>query len=349
MDTVPRHRSTEFWCQTIAPLAFLGVMLAAWWGYFHLSTGTSNTVGPSNETLFVIDAMITMPLVCFFLIKDKKKALLKGVVLASVTLFIGSFLIPTSEQYWLPSLLDARYLVIALFVIFEIVTAMSIWLLIKREFNTGTDPDLAMLNGIARYMPPGTLRQLWWFEVRMWAYFLFPSRMAKLRSEGDQHFDYWKKDDNHTNALGFIMIIAFEVPIVHLLLHFLWSDVAANIVTALSLLGLVFFIAERNAMKLRPISLKYGHQSHDNELIIRYGLSNPLIVPLSHITQISSHQGVVKRASHRRRFNFSGAPNIKLILQPNEHGAVTEIYLGVDDPDDLLRTIAQSMSQREYG
>ena len=76
MDTVPRHRSTEFWCQTIAPLAFLGVMLAAWWGYFHLSTGTSNTVGPSNETLFLIDAMITMPLVCFFLIKDKRHYLL---------------------------------------------------------------------------------------------------------------------------------------------------------------------------------------------------------------------------------------------------------------------------------
>ncbi|WP_462173000.1 hypothetical protein [Pseudoalteromonas xiamenensis] len=94
---------------------------------------------------------------------------------------------------------------------------------------------------------------------------------------GEQHFTYHQKGGAKSNLLGFILLIAFEMPIMHLVLHFIWSPLAANIVTLLTIFSLVFFITEYRAFSKRPISL------FCNKLFIRYGLYQPLVIPLDNV------------------------------------------------------------------
>lgn len=338
-------KHSTLWRESIAPISVLLVMLTAWWAFLHyspfLSTTQPSNTASNNEWLFLLDALITLPLACLLLIKDKKKALIKGVLLASLALVVGSYLLPNEQQHWLPALMDVRFVVLGLMVALEVITIISVLTLIRTEFNAGNDLDSAILKGISSFIPEGVVQKIMWFEGRMWACLLMSKTLASLPLKGDKHFSYWQKDGTHTNALGFIFVIAIEIPVVHVLLHFIWSPFAANVVTALSVFSLIFVIAERNAMKLRPISLLLHSKQHSPQLVIRYGLSNPITLPVSEIASISLHNTYVKRAAHIKRFNYSGVPNIKILLK-DKGQKVTEYYLGVDAPERFIEALEHS-------
>ena len=352
MNTLHTHHQSKsaslFWRERVTPIVFFMLMLVAWWVFLryapvdegHGTTGALKGIGDkfqNTELLFLIDALITLPIACLLLIKDKKKALIKGVALASLALVAGNILLPADMQQWLPVIMDGRFIVLGVFVFLEVITILSVITLIRTEFAKGVDLDSAILRSVATFIPSGMLRQIMWFEGRMWSCLLMSKKLSTLPLKGDVHFSYWNKDGAHSNALGFIIIMAVELPIAHVLLHFMWSPFAANVVTGLSILGLLFFVAERNAMKLRPISLLFN-EGNTPTLIIRYGLSNPIEIPINNILSVSPHCECVKRASHLKRFNYAGVPNVKIKLASSET-RVTEYYVGVDDPQQLIKTL----------
>ena len=102
----------------------------------------------------------------------------------------------------------------------------------------------------------------------------------------------------------------------------------AGVITILTLMGLVFFIAEHNAVSIRPISIL------DNKLIIRYGIWNPVDICFNEMKDICKSEGFIRRSSNARRFNLSGVPNVKIGLRSGE-----EIYLGVDSPVEFIDEI----------
>ena len=337
--------SREMWRESIAPFALFSLVIIAWWAFYRYMPLASVTqsnhavnVFDDTEFLFLIDVFVTLPLACILLIKDKKKAVIKGLALASLAIVVGSFLLPSDIQHWLPTLMNGRYAVLGVLVLIELATIIGVVTFIRTEFTHGTELDSAILKGITPFVPSGVLQQFIWFEGRMWACLFMPKKIATLPISGDIHFSYWKKDGALSNALGFIVIMAFELPIAHVLLHFIWSPFAANVVTGLSLLGLLFFISERNAMTLRPISLRLSDNKSPSMLIIRYGLSNPIEIPLTDVVSASHHNEYVKRASHLKRFNYAGVPNVKLVVKP-KRSQITEYYLGVDDPQQLVNTV----------
>ena len=114
----------------------------------------------------------------------------------------------------------------------------------------------------------------------------------------------------------------------HMLLHFLWSPLAANITTGLTLLGLVFFIAEYKAIAIRPISIV------PDSIIVRYGMWNPLIIILSDIDYIQYNSKFIRRSSNISRFNLAGNPNIEIKLNSGKF-----VYLGVDAPNEFILAI----------
>ncbi len=113
-----------------------------------------------------------------------------------------------------------------------------------------------------------------------------------------------------------------------MLLHFLWSPFAANITTGLTLLGLVFFIAEYKAIAIRPISIE------PEGIIVRYGLWNPLKIPLSYIKHVQANSKFIRRSGNVNRFNLAGNPNIEIKLNSGKF-----IYLGVDSPHQFILTL----------
>lgn len=131
---------------------------------------------------------------------------------------------------------------------------------------------------------------------------------------------------------GFVILIAFELPLMHLLLHVIWSPLAANIMTLLTVFALVFFYAEYRAVSRRPISL-FG-----DTLMVRFGLYQPFIIPLANIAGISQSHDFIKRAKDLIRYNYSGVPNIEIeLIKPI--GDIKKVYLGVDQPESLIRAV----------
>ncbi len=203
--------------------------------------------------------------------------------------------------------------------------------------DKGSDPDLAISDPVKRFLGDGAVARLLMFETRMWTYALFSKGITTHSFSGDAHFSYHQKDGAQSNLLGFVMLILFEVPLMHLLLHFTWSPMAANIVTLLTLFSLVFFIAEYRALSKRPISLDPVH------LIIRYGLYAPLTIRLNNIASIEINQTYIPRSKQIKRYNYAGIPNMVIkLIQPV--GGVQSIYLGVDSPVTLIEAVRQFKS-----
>lgn len=320
------------------PLLFLAALLATYTWFYMGNTPLNNYGSYKPEWPLLIDAFIVLPIVCYLCLKDKKEALLKAVAYAAIMILFGAYLIPAQQKFIWGYLEQVRYLVLALVLIVELVIVGSVIAAIRVKLNDAQDPDQSITNPLKRWLKAGPVFNLMQFDMRMWVFCLFANKINPKSYTGQQHFFYAKKDDAQSNAFGFIMLMAFEVPIAHLVLHFAWSPLAANVVTLLTLFGLVLFIGEYRAMSRRPISLT------DDTLIVRYGLFNPLHIELSNIQSIDLHNTFVPRQRHVARYNFSGAPNIAIKLHTPMNGK-SEVYIGVDEPKRLLQSIKNQTAE----
>ncbi|VAW45595.1 hypothetical protein MNBD_GAMMA02-1353 [hydrothermal vent metagenome] len=319
------------------PLLFL-VGISIFWGYYYQSNSRLNDFGAANyEWLFLLDGLLVLPILCFLCIKDKKQAAIKAVVMSCLVVLIGSYIIPEQNKFIWYYLESGRYVVLALFLLFEITAIVTVFLAIKAALNQGADADLAISQPIKRFLGDGAVAQILMFEARTWTYALFSKGITHQQFSGDEHFSYHQKDGAESNLFGFVILILIEIPLMHLLLHFTWSPMAATIATLLTFVSLVFFFAEYRALSRRPISI-----SQDN-LIIRYGLYAPLIIPLGNIASIENNQAYVPRSKQVKRYNYAGTANVVItLIQPE--GSVQSIYLGVDSPVTLIEAVRQLKS-----
>ena len=310
------------------PFIFL-LVISACWAFFYQSSNVMNDFGAEkSEWLLFIDGLIVLPLLCFWCIKDKKEATIKALAYGCLVILLGSFVIPESSKLIWHYLESGRYLAIAAFIALEIITIFTVFFAIKVSLTKEKDPDMAISQPIENILGKGSISALLSFEARVWTYALFSKNISKQNFTGDKHFSCHKKDGTQSNQLGFIFIILFELPVMHMLLHFLWSPLAANITTGLTLLGLTFFIAEYKAMSIRPVSITLEN------IIIRYGVWNPLKVSLSEIESVRLSSNFIRRSSNVKRFNFSGNPNVEIKLNSGKF-----IYLGLDSPNEFILAI----------
>jgi hypothetical protein len=307
------------------PFLFL-LSISVFWAFYYQSSNILNDYGNQKpEWLLFIDGLIVLPFLCLWCIKDKKEALLKALAYACLIILLGSFIIPESSKLIWHYLESGRYLVITAFVILEVVTIFTVFFAIKASLTKNKDPDLAISQPIEKILGKGFVSAVLSFEARVWTYVLFSKKIKSDYFSGKSHFSCHLKDGTQSYLLGFLLIIMFELPIVHILLHFLWSPFAANVTTILTLLGLVFFIAEYKAISIRPVSIT------TNSIIIRYGVWNPLNISLNDIEFVQLNSKFIARSSNVKRYNLSGNPNIKIKLNSGKF-----IYLGLDLPNKFI-------------
>lgn len=314
------------------PLFFL-IIVSLWWAFYYQSNSVLNDFGAANfEWLYLIDGLLVLPILCFLCLKDKKQAALKALIYSCLVILVGSLIIPESSKVIWPYLESGRYLVVAVFIVFEIVAMACVYLAIRTALLNDKDPDIAIDKPIKKLVGKGIIAELLNFETRMWSFALFANRIKKENYSGEQHFSYHQKDGSQSNLLGFIIIILFELPIAHVLLHFIWSPMAANIISLLTAFSLVFFIAEYRAISRRPISV-------DKDFVyIRVGLFNLQKIAIRNIYSIESNNEYIQRSKTLKRYNLAGYPNIKINLIKAINNIQT-IYLGVDQENKFIQTI----------
>jgi len=314
------------------PFLFL-LVISACWTFFYQSSNVMNDFGAETSEWFLfIDGLIVLPILCFCYIKDKKEATIKALAYGCLIILLGSFVIPENSKLIWHYLESGRYLAIAAFIAFELITIVTVFFAIKASLTKEKDPDIAISEPIENILGKGPISTLLSFEARVWTYTLFSKRISQQYFAGDKHFSCYKKDGAQSSQLGFILIILFELPFMHILLHFIWSPLAANIITGLTLLGLVFFIAEYKAISIRPISIT------SESIIIRYGIWNPLKVTLSGIESVRLNSHFIRRASNIKRFNLSGNPNVEIKMKSGKL-----IYLGLDSPNEFILALNNLM------
>ncbi len=310
------------------PLIFLS-LICAFWFFFYQSSNILNEYGADKpEWLLLIDGLIVLPILCFVCIKDKKEAAIKALAYSCLIILLGSFIIPESSKVIWPYFESLRYVAIAVFIFLEITTILTVFFAIKASLSNNNDPDIAISQPIEKLLGKSAISALLTFEARVWTYALFSKKIKRQSFAGDSHFTSHKKDGTQSNQLGFLLFILFELPMTHMLLHFLWSPFAANIITGLTLMSLVFFLAEYKAIAIRPISML------PERMIVRYGLWNPLNIPFSDIKHVQLNSKFIPRSANVKRYNMAGNPNVEIMLNSGKF-----IYLGVDSANEFISTL----------
>jgi hypothetical protein len=313
------------------PLFFL-IFISFFWTYYYTHDIWFNDYGKSkNELWLMIDIFITMPLVCFyFLGKNRKQALIKSLAFMGLLILLGSYIIPSEEKHLWKYLENMRFVGIIAAVLFELFIISTFVFAIKSAFNQNKDPDLVISDPLEKILGQSITTQLMQFDIRLWSFALFPSKINSDNYTGELHFYGDLKDGAQSFLQGFVFVILFEIPIMHVILHFIWSPLAANIITGLTLFSLAFFIAEYRALAKRPISLDKDY------LIIRYGLSNPLLIKRDNILKVKHNTKAIYRNAKIKRYNLAGIPNIEITVKNN---TFDKVYLGLNNPNEFIEEI----------
>jgi hypothetical protein len=296
------------------------------------------------EWPWLADLLISFPLLYYFMFRPSLKVFLfRWLAFAALGFWFGSLVIPGESKViwrgvesWWP-------------VYFALQGALELYLLVflvrKMRALTRMDGnvDEAMAQTIQGRLGGGAAGWFALFEARIWYYGLFMRRGVALRFRGEQHFSYDKNDGNASNQIAVIMLLLFEMPLSHLLLHLVAvNPLLAWIIDGLTLWSLLYLVAEYRATHWRPVSLD------QDALLIRYGVFAPdRVVSYGMVESISRHSGHVPRERGVLRLRQFGGANVEIRLRPGSRLAgfggreqvVTRICIGIDKPDAFIDAV----------
>jgi len=332
---------TGFWI--LALLVILGNWLL-------IQTPIYGLTRPLPEWPIAFDLLVMLPLLYIFIHrKVRKKALLGGISLIAFGILVGAIIIPSEHQQIWTHFISWRYVLLAFLVLAELtlITFVIYALLSKRrssintlesqdEYQCQTESRLHQL--ICSTFGPSITTRFILLEMRMWLYCFGGKRRLQITADKQAYY-YDKQYENASTQQGFLFLIGAELPIAHVLIH-LYSPTLALVITALSVYGFCFLVAEYRATLYRPISI-----SHD-VLHLKYGLLTNTKIPLNQIASVQPAKQGVKAQKGRWRFKGSGDVNVCIQMKPHsilqglfrqEH--VEEIYLGVNNPQHFIQEL----------
>lgn len=302
---------------------------------------------PIPEWVLLADFSLSLPLLHALLLRPTlKQWLWRWLQLTALGILLGSFIIPDQEKHWWRLLETGRSYYSGVLAIAEIGLALFLAYSIRRLLAITGNIDQAMQDGIFKQFGRSATAHLMLFEARIWYYALFLRKNHVATYPGDLHFQYHQHHGNASNQLGFIYVIAMELPLMHMLLHFIWSPMTAWIATALSAWALLYLLADYRATLRRPISL-------DAEAIhIRCGvLSTDAVIPYSMVQEVIPMTGNIRRGKGVRRYAQLGQLNVALVLTPGSRlpdmlgqlQTVTRVCLSLDDANAFTKAIQERL------
>lgn len=298
--------------------------------------------GVAPDWPVAVDLVLLIPLLYLALnYRQGWVAVRRALILAGVGVFIGGWILPQeSKQVWL-WLDPLRYAAIGALLLFQLAAVG--WVLWRIFSVRGQrNVELALHREIEARMGEGPVARLLHLESRIWTYALLP-RPTSQPFPGLRHFHVGQQGFNASNQQAFLILIGVEIPVAHLLIA-LFDPTVAAVVTALSVYGFLFMLAEYRASLLRPISIE------PDGLRLRYGVVTDLCMPWADIASVAPHRGEVRRARGERRLIGMGQPNVRIELVPGARlgglfGAspTQRLYIGVDEPEPFIAELRARM------
>lgn len=296
------------------------------------------------EALLLVQVFFIWPL-AFFLIVYPKTRKAKQVLLPLLGgMLFGSLILTDAEKYVWHYIDMLRWLVVLAFGAGELWVLLMLLRSLVRLRRTAT-PDNDIAKVMRRAMGDSVGTRLMTAELLMWFYALLSYGKQAYKYQGTRHFFSDRHEENASNQIAFLLIIAVETPIAHFLLA-MGSPRAALVASVLSVYGFFWLLGEYRASKLRPISL-------DSEtLYLRMGILGNEQVAVADISDVEICSERFRRRKHLlRRVPAGTQANVRITLrQPTivqtTFGAdtYTLIALAVNEPTQFVALLQSIIS-----
>lgn len=303
-------------------VVLLGNYLATRWYVAQVSTKVP-------EWPIAVDLLLLIPVLYLLIFRPPlKRALIAVLALLSLGIFIGSVLVPENSKVIWRQLDQVRWGYLLLVLGLQAGLILIVLADIARSWNSG-NLEQALHDAIDNRLGKGAMAELLKADGRVWLY-LVNRDISRLRFDGVPFYGR-NVDQNASNQQAFLILMAVEIPVAHLILH-LFSPTVALVTTSLSLYGLLFLYAEYRATLMRPTTLMPDH------VHLRHGVLGDLVLDYRDIEDVRDTCDRPRRANGRLRLVGMGSANIVLTLRPDTtvnapFGAkqISEIYLGLDE------------------
>lgn len=276
-----------------------------------------------------VDLLVLLPVAYLLIFRPPfRKALVALLALLLLGILVGSVLVPDESKVLWRQLDDIRWIYLVALICSQAALIGLVLVDIAKARNS-TNLEQAVHDAIERRTGSGGVSELLKADARVWLY-LFVRKPQRLQFDGMPFYarDF---DSNASSMQAFLILVALEVPIAHVIIH-LFSPAVAVVVTSLSLYGLVFLCADYRATLLRPTT--FG----STQLHIRHGVLGSLTLNYRDIERVAQATGRPRRAVRRMRFVGMGNANTLIVLRDGATplallGAkeLKEIYIGIDD------------------
>lgn len=272
-------------------LLLISIILLANYSLYHIPVFGPVPQGAVLGSL--LDIMVVIPLITYFLIIRKKYSLKYMGIVILAAYGTSYFIIPNhhfTQFSYLSYLIiasEAVLILVELYILFKVLTKLPS--LIK-EYRQLSQKDSLFLfnvkNALGKHLPGNRLAMILLTELSMLYYSMFTWKKKVSIKEGQQ-FTYHKKTSVNAVYIMLIHATILESIGLHYFLH-QWNEIIAYLLLILNIYAVLYFLAEIHATRLTPYVLTKQH------LLLQTGLSKSMLLPLNQIEKFSYYSGPEK-------------------------------------------------------
>ncbi len=243
-----------------------------------------------------VDLVITVPVVYFLLIRKTTTPKTTVVPVMVLGLLLGTYLLPPEDQTYLALFRTWALPVVELGVLSYVVYTFRTVAKETRARNAPTVDFFTALKQACFKVLPKSAAMPFATEVAVFYYGFVYWKKRKLQ---DNEFTYHRNSGTVALLIVIIGIVEVETFVFHLLLA-RWSELAAWILTGLSVYSAIQLFGFLKSMTKLPISID------GNQLNLRYGIMNETTIRLDAIASMELSAREVAFDKETRRLSFLG-------------------------------------------
>ncbi len=263
------------------------------------------------------DLLLTVPLIYFLLIRKSEIPNTTAIPVMIIGLVLGSYFLPLESQTYLVIFkiwaLPVIEISILTFIIIKISGAIK-----KYKALKGSTPDFfsALKSTCYEMLPKSVVIPI----VTEIAVFYYGFIYWKKRKLNKNEFSYHKDSGTIALLASIIFIIAIETAVLHILLS-RWSNIAAWILTFLSIYSGVQLFGFLKSMYKRPIAIK------NDKLLLYYGIMNETSIDLRNIACVEVSSKDIELNKETRKFSFLGElESHNIVISLKEENTMIGLY-----------------------
>ncbi|MCF2876263.1 MULTISPECIES: hypothetical protein [unclassified Tenacibaculum] len=302
---------------------------------------------PRISPFVIVDFLITIPLVYFFLIRKKEISNKTTITVAFLGLAIASIILPKENQEIIGQIRMILLPLVEVFLIgFVIVKARKVIKKVKTTNNNSLDFFDSMQLACSEILPYG-LGSVFAAEISVVYYSLFNWRKKQLK---ENEYSYHKNSTAVSVILGFLLVVVVEMFVTHAMME--QGNVKGSFVLGvLSIYTALQVIAVLRSLAKRPIYIDTEKQ----QLVLRFGIIANAVIPFNEIKEIEVSTKDIPEKSLIKYFSplgSSGGHNVvihfKEKIKFNSFYGISKsavsLALFVDKQNDFKQKIGQHIT-----